>query len=127
MPASGAVTIVAPVHTSTFRPASRGELRSTSCRNCDRKKIDPNIPKYMVSDAKLVTANARREKNAIGSIGSRARRSHTTNAASSTAPAPSEARTVGEVHPSDWARTRPNTTPKAPVEASARPGRSSEP
>ena len=119
--------IVAPVQTRIFSPAWSGVLWRTFCMNCERKKIDPNIPKYMVSEAKLVTAKARLEKNAIGSIGSRARRSHTTKTASSAAPPTSAARTAGEVHPSDCARTRPKTTPKAPVLASARPGRSSEP
>ena len=78
IPANGATSIVAPVHTSIFSPACSGVLPSTSCRYWARKKIDPNIPKYIVSDATFVTANARLVKNTIGSIGSRARRSHRT-------------------------------------------------
>ena len=76
MPAKGATSIVAPVHTSSFRPACRGVLPSTFCMYWERKKIEPNIPKYMLSEATLVTANERLAKKAIGSIGSRVRRSH---------------------------------------------------
>ncbi len=49
----------------------------------ERKKIEPNIPKYMLSDTTFVTAKERRAKNSIGSIGSRARSSQPTNAPSS--------------------------------------------
>jgi hypothetical protein len=57
MPASGATSIVAPVHTSSLRPACRGVLCSTFCMNWLRKKIEPNIPKYMLSETTLVTVN----------------------------------------------------------------------
>ncbi len=126
-PASGATTIEAPVHTSSFSPACRGVLPSTFCMYWDRKKIEPNMPKYMLSEATFVTAKERLAKNDIGSIGSAARSSQATKLASRTAPPISEMRIVGLVQPSDCARTRPNTIPNAPVEASARPGRSSVP
>ncbi len=86
MPASGATTIEAPVHTSSFKPACSGVLPSTFCMYWERKKIEPNMPKYMLSETTFVTAKERLAKKLIGSIGSRARRSHTTNAASSRAP-----------------------------------------
>src|ERR1035441_5703935 len=54
-PARGATTIVAPVHTSSFSPACRGVLPSTFCMYWERKKIEPNMPKYMLSEATLVT------------------------------------------------------------------------
>ena len=49
-PASGETTIVAPVHTRSLTPACSGELPSTFCRNWLRKKIEPNIPKYIASE-----------------------------------------------------------------------------
>ena len=83
MPASGATTIVAPVQTSSFSPAWKGVLPSTFCMYCERKKIEPNMPKYMVSEATLVTAKERLAKKDIGSIGSAVRSSTTTKAISS--------------------------------------------
>ena len=127
IPASGATTIVPPVHTSSLSPAWKGVLPSTFCMYWERKKIEPNMPKYMVSEATLVTAKERLAKNVIGSIGSGVRRSQATKPASSAAPASSVARIVELVQPSDCARTRPKTIPKRPPEASTRPGRSSLP
>src|SRR6202035_6056720 len=74
-PARGATTIVAPVQTSSFRPACRGVLWSTFCKYWERKKIEPNIPKYMLREATLVTAKERLAKKHIGSMGSRVRSS----------------------------------------------------
>ncbi len=128
MPASGATTIVPPVHTSSLRPAWKGVLPSTFCMYWERKKIEPNMPKYMVSEATLVTAKERLAKKDIGSIGSAVRRSPEDEGdRAARAPAISEARTVELVQPSDCARTRPKTTPNRPPEPSARPRRSSVP
>ena len=74
-PASGETTMVAPVQTSSLRPACSGELCSTFCMNWLRKKIEPNIPKYMASETALATLKDRWAKKRIGSIGSRVRSS----------------------------------------------------
>ena len=50
-------------------------LWSTFCRNWLRKKIEPNIPKYIASETALVTVNDRLAKNRIGSIGDSVRSS----------------------------------------------------
>ena len=107
MPASGATTIVAPVQTSSFRPACSGELPSTFCMNWLRKKIEPNMPKYIAIETTLVTAKLRLAKNCIGSIGDSVRSSWRTKAASRTTPAPMLIITSGAVQPIVWARTRP--------------------
>src|SRR5208283_5150962 len=65
-PARGATTIVAPVHTSSFSPACSGVLPRTSCMYWERKKIEPNMPKYMLSDTTFVTAKERLAKKYIG-------------------------------------------------------------
>ena len=67
-----ATIIVAPVQTSSLTPACSGEFPSTVWMNWLRKKIEPNIPKYIASDTALVTAKRRLAKNSIGSIGDRA-------------------------------------------------------
>src|SRR5271166_6158392 len=100
-PASGATIIEAPVHTSSFRPACSGVFPSTFCMYCERKKIEPNMPKYMLSEATFVTAKERLLKKDIGSMGSRARSSHATNPPSSAAPPISERRIELLVQPSD--------------------------
>ena len=74
-PASGETIIVAPVHTSSFRPAWNGVFPSTFWRNWLRKKIEPNIPKYIASETTLVTAKPRLAKKFSGSIGSLVRSS----------------------------------------------------
>jgi hypothetical protein len=56
-------------------PACSGEFPSTFWMNWLRKKIDPNIPKYIASEMTLVTAKPRRAKKLIGSIGESVRRS----------------------------------------------------
>ncbi len=58
-PAIGAVTAVAPVHTSIRTPASKGSKPMTSCVYWVIRKIAPNTPKYMKNDTPLVTANVR--------------------------------------------------------------------
>ncbi len=124
-PASGETTIVAPVHTRSLTPACSGVFPSTFCRNWLRKKIEPNIPKYMASDTALVTAKPRRAKKLIGSIGASVRRSWTMKAIVSATPAASDDEHPVLVQPSDWLRISPNTIPNRPVEPSPSPGRSS--
>ena len=77
-PAIGATIIGMPVHGSIRRPASSGEFPCTFWRYWVRRKIDPNMPKNMRSDAAFAAANARFRKKRIGSIGSRVRRSQAT-------------------------------------------------
>ena len=48
------------------------------------------MPKNMASDATFASANGAERKNRMGSIGAAARASHTTNNATSSAPAASE-------------------------------------
>ena len=110
------------------RPAA-GVLCSTFCRYCERKKIEPNIPKYMLSEATLVTAKERlakkrhRQHRLRGCDAPRRRRRHEQRQPGRSRPAS----TVVLVQPSDCARTRPNTMPKAPARASSSPRRSSVP
>ena len=83
----------------------------------------------MKNDATFAWLNVRLEKKRIGSIGSRARSSQRTNAATSTMPAVSDTTISGLVQPWPLPRTRPQTMPKqagaderepAQVEARAR-------
>src|SRR3954465_15339013 len=97
MPATGAVTAVAPVQTSIRTPASKGEKPITSCANWVSRKIDPNVPKYMKNETPFVTANVRLGNRASGGIGSGARRSQATNAASTASPPASDATISGLV------------------------------
>ena len=112
-PAIGATIIGMPVHGSIRRPASSGEFPCTFWRYWVKRKIDPNIPKNMRSDAALAAAKVRFRKNRIGSIGSRARRSQATNATRRMTPATSDRTISGLVHPRELARTRPHTRPSA--------------
>ena len=105
-------------------PACSGELPSTFWKNWLRKKIEPNIPKYIASETTLVTAKPRLAKNSIGSIGASERSSLITNATTSAAPAASETTTSVEPQPSDWLRTSPNTIPNRPSEPYSSPDRS---
>jgi hypothetical protein len=73
----------------------------------------------------LPAENPRERKKLIGSIGSRARSSHATNAAISSTPVASEATTSLLSQPATLPRTRPQTMPSAPPVTSARPGMSS--
>jgi hypothetical protein len=86
--------------------------------------MEPNIPKNMKREAAFAAANARSRKKRIGSIGARARSSQRTNAVVSRVPSASEVRISPLAQPSALPRTTPQTIPKSPVLASARPGRS---
>src|SRR3954454_10354512 len=85
-PAIGAMNIGIAVHGSVARPAVSGENPWTVCRYCVSRKIEPNIPKYIASEAAFDAANARRRKNRIGSMGAGARSSQATNPATSSSP-----------------------------------------
>ena len=67
----------------------------------------PKIPNVIASDTPLVAAKARERKKRIGSIGSAARSSQATKAASSTAPAAIEATTSAMPQPAGLPRTTP--------------------
>ena len=71
--------------------------------------------------AALPAEKARERKKPIGSIGSLARSSQATKAATSTAPSRSEPTTSGLPHPAWLPRTSPHTRPSAPPVTSARP------
>jgi hypothetical protein len=71
--------------------------------------------------AALPAEKARERKRPIGSIGSRARSSHATNAARRTTPAASAATTSKLSQPAALPRTSPHTIPKAAPVTSARP------
>ena len=71
--------------------------------------------------AALPAENARERKKRIGSIGSRARSSQATNAATSSAPPTSEPSTSTLPQPAWFPRTSPQTIPSAPPVTSARP------
>ena len=123
-PAIGATTIGIAVHGRTRSPDSSGEYPCAVWKNWLSRKIEPNMPKYMKSDAPLAAANARLRKNRIGSIGSAARSSQATNAARMTAPATSEPTICGLVHPSEFPFTRPHTRPSSPSPPRTTPGTS---
>ena len=72
----------------------------------------------------MVTAKPRLRNRCSGSIGSRARSSQPTNAATSSAPITSGGRTVRLVQPWSLPRTTPSTMPSRPTLARTRPGRS---
>jgi hypothetical protein len=74
--------------------------------------------------AALPAEKDRERKKRIGSIGSRARSSHATNATTSSAPAASVPITSGLPQPAELPRTNPQTRPSAPPVTSARPGMS---
>lgn len=83
------------------------------------------MPKNMSSEAPFAAAKARLRKKRIGSIGVRVRSSQRTNTATRAEPSASEPATSRLPQPWPLPRTRPQTSPRRPVEASARPGRSS--
>jgi hypothetical protein len=74
--------------------------------------------------AALPAENARERKKRIGTIGSDARSSQAMNAATRTAPAASAPMISRLSQPTEFPRTRPQTSPKAPALISARPGMS---
>ena len=57
-PAIGATNIGIAVHGSTRNPASSGVYPCAVWKNWVSRKIDPNIPKYMKSDAAFAAENA---------------------------------------------------------------------
>ena len=126
-PAIGAMNIGASVHGRILRPAPSGEYPCTVWKNCESRKIEPNIPKNMKSEATFASANDGLRKKRIGSIGAAVRSSQATNAATSTRPSASEATISGLVQPWPFPRIRPHTIPNSPALASPSPGRSSLP
>src|SRR4051794_30373444 len=68
-PAMGATTIGMAVHGRTRRPASNGLTPCTTWKNCESRKIDPNIPKYMSRDAMFAAGKPRLRNMSGGSIG----------------------------------------------------------
>src|SRR6476619_6571629 len=106
-PATGETTITAPVQTSSLTPACSGEVCRTFWRNWLRKKIEPNIPKYIAIETALVTAKLRLVKKLIGSIGSEVRSSCQMKATSSAVPAARLTTTSELDQPSDCERTSP--------------------
>jgi hypothetical protein len=76
-------------------------------KNWASRKIEPKTPKYIANDTPLTALNARERKKRSGSIGCRARCSHTRNATMKAAPRISEPSTVGLVQPSSAPRTMP--------------------
>ena len=58
-PAIGATNAGIAVHGRTRSPASNGFRPWTTWKNCESRKIEPNIPKYISSDTALAAANAR--------------------------------------------------------------------
>jgi hypothetical protein len=123
-PATGAQTNSVTVQGSSIRPASSGPWPSPVWRNWAKKKTAPNSDANVKKIAALPAENARERKKRIGSIGSRARSSHATKAATSSDPAASAATTSTLPQPAALPRTRPQTRPSAPPVTSARPGTS---
>src|SRR5215208_1443378 len=126
-PATGATNIGIAVHGSVLRPAPSGEWPWAVWRNCASRKIEPNIPKYMNSEAPFAAEKPRSRKSRSGTIGCAARRSQATNPASSTLPPVIATTIAGLVQPSPFPLTSPQTTPNKPALTSARPGRSRAP
>jgi hypothetical protein len=126
LPAIGAMNIGIAVQGRVRRPASSGEYPCTVWRNWESRKIEPNMPKNMNSEAAFEAANVRFRKKRTGSIGAGVRRSQSTKAAVSAMPKPSAVRTSGDVQPCPFPRTTPQTIPNSPALTSARPWRSRE-
>ncbi len=93
--------------------------------------MEPNIPTENSSDTAFTAANPRRRNRASGSMGlpprRATRRSQPMKAPTPAAPASSDVRTAGLVHPWLSPRTSPSVTPSRPAEMIATPGRSSRP
>ncbi len=87
-----------------------------------------NTAPYSAADRKKIAAlpdeNGREANSPIGSIGSAARRSHSTNATASSAPTASAAITSTLPQPAELPRTSPHTSPSAAPVTSARPAMS---
>ena len=114
-PAIGATTIGIAVHGRTRRPASSGEYPCAVWKNCVSRKIEPNIPNDIASDAPFAAEKPRLRKKRIGSIGCGVRSSHRTNATSSATPAASDATIDALAQPSALPFTRPQTMPSRPA------------
>ena len=56
-PATGAMNIGASVHGRIRSPDSSAEYPCTVWKNCASRKIEPNMPKNMNSEARLPSAN----------------------------------------------------------------------
>ncbi len=80
------------------------------------------MPKNIRSDATFVSVNVRSRKNCIGSIGAVARSSQRTNPTTRSAPTTIGTTTPALVQPCSLPRTRPQTTPRSPMLASADAG-----
>src|ERR1700733_6220508 len=87
--------------------------------------MEPNIPKNISSEAVLVIVKPRLRNRCSGSIGSGARASQATNAATSSAPMTMGGSTVALVHPWSLPQAPPRPLPSRPRRARGRPGRSS--
>ncbi len=124
-PASGATVRNVTVHGTSRSPAASGPWPSPVCISCAKKNTQLNSEANVKKIAALPAEKPRERKKRIGSIGSRARSSHATNAATSSTPAASEATTSTLSQPATLPRTRPQTMPSAPPVTSARPGMSS--
>ncbi len=92
---------------------------------CAMKKTALNRPANSSTLAVLPAENERELNSRIGSIGSRARSSQSTNMTASRAPVTRAPMTSELPHPAVLPRTRPQTTPNAAPVTSANPGRSS--
>src|SRR6185295_11612734 len=92
-PAIGAIRIGIAVQGRMRRPDWSGEAPCTVWKYWASRKIEPNIPTNMNSEATLAAVKVRLRKKRIGSIGASARSSQRTNSASTSAP-PSRAATT---------------------------------
>ena len=68
-PAIGAMNIGASVHGRILRPDWSGEYPWMVWKNCASRKIEPNMPKNMNSDARFASEKVALRKSRIGSIG----------------------------------------------------------
>ncbi|CAB5031902.1 unannotated protein [freshwater metagenome] len=88
---------------------------------CERKKIEPKMPKNITNEAALVAENARLRKKRSGSIGSGVRLSCSRKNAIITRPNAIEISTVELLHPSALERTMPKVSGKRPTTARISP------
>ena len=124
-PAIGAMKIGIAVQGRIRSPDCSGEAPCTVWKYWASRKIEPNIPTNMNSEATLAAVKVRLRKKRIGSIGAAARSSQRTNSATRAAPARRAETTSTDVQPASLPRTRPHTIASRPAAERARPGRSS--